>query len=73
MASNLPPGCNSPDGGIDHAFESAIEDLCDQIDTPELARNLALFIPAVETIFKAGMDVGEMCAKMAAQFPADEQ
>ena len=27
--SNLPPGCNSADGGLDHAMEAAIEKIGD--------------------------------------------
>lgn len=40
MASNLPPGCSSPDGGIDHALETKLEELCELILTGEQAQKL---------------------------------
>lgn len=40
MASNLPPGCSSADGGIDHVLETQLETLCDMITTVEMADEL---------------------------------
>lgn len=36
MASNLPPGCTSADGGIDHEFEAAIEKAVDALSSSDL-------------------------------------
>jgi hypothetical protein len=35
MASNLPPGCSSDDGGIDHEWEAAIEAISQLDITPQ--------------------------------------
>jgi len=35
-SSNLPPGCSSPDGGIDHAFEQAAEKLLDGLSADDI-------------------------------------
>lgn len=48
--SNLPPGCNSADGGIDHELEAAHEKLCDEVDHPLLAEDLISMIPAIQAI-----------------------
>lgn len=50
MSSNLPPGCNSDDGGIDHALEEALERLCDKVKSVQMAMALEDLIPAVEKI-----------------------
>lgn len=46
--SNLPPGCNSADGGIDQAFETALEGLCEQIDSVELIEDVLALLPALK-------------------------
>ena len=48
--SNLPPGCTSDDGGINHAMESALETLCDNIDTVECAKALAIMAPIIQSL-----------------------
>ena len=40
MTTNLPPGCSSTDGGIDHTLETALETLCEKIDSVEVANLL---------------------------------
>jgi uncharacterized protein YerC len=47
--SNLPPGCTSADGGIDHAFEQALDDLCNAIETAEEARLLLAVLRDMRT------------------------
>lgn len=47
--SNLPPGCTSDDGGIDHALETACEDLCMEIETPEEAQFLRAALRSLRT------------------------
>ncbi len=47
MSSNLPPGCTSPDGGIDHAFEAASESLLDLCETADDVMALVAVAPAV--------------------------
>ncbi len=53
--SNLPPGCSSPDGGIDHEFEAAVERLCDNpAMTPQLLDLLGkLAVPIAEALNEA--------------------
>lgn len=68
MSSNLPPGCSSADGGIDHAFEAAIESLIDAIETPEEAYALRVVLPglrtAIDSAYRDGRQEGEMVAGM---------
>lgn len=45
--SNLPPGCSSPDGGIDHEFEEALEAFCGIADTPEKMKIACTVMPVV--------------------------
>jgi len=60
--SNLPPGCNSPDGGIDHAFEEAIEKCVDLLIDSGLDH-----IEIIEAV-KAGIKTGiKTTQKMAIQ------
>ena len=58
MVSNLPPGCNSADGGIDHKYEAAIESLIDKIETAEIALALEKLIPFVENVAKGAYQAG---------------
>lgn len=64
--SNLPPGCTSADGGIDHEFENAIEDLVEVIPSIEIARGLKFLILGVADIqrfaFAEGRQEGLMDA-----------
>lgn len=51
--NNLPPGCSSPDGGIDHEYETAIEkalDMADEVglDSQELIYAMQVGIEAVK-------------------------
>jgi hypothetical protein len=64
MASNLPPGCGSYDGGIDHELESAIEALVDRIQTARTAQMLINFLDAVEATYSAGYADGQMDKRM---------
>lgn len=53
MASNLPPGCSSPDGGINHKYETAIEKALNMaedagLDAQELLYAMQVGIDAVE-------------------------
>lgn len=53
MASNLPPGCSSADGGINHAYEAVEEKALDManeagLDTEELLYAMRVGIEAVK-------------------------
>ena len=50
MTSNLPPGCTSDDGGVDHALEAALERLCDKIPSYEVAKILQAIAPAAKDL-----------------------
>lgn len=54
MASNLPPGCSSSDGGIDQGFEEALETLCDNIPNEEVARKPAVRMVRLITAYLEG-------------------
>lgn len=54
--SNLPPGCTSADGGIDHAFESAVERLIDSFQLAETAMVLSKIAPVIESTIHAAAD-----------------
>lgn len=60
MTSNLPPGCSSPDGGIDHAMEA----FCKSVETPEAVAFLTALAPLVEQLlddaYKAGLAEGKV-------------
>ena len=58
MASNLPPGCSSDDGGIDHAFEMALEDVCEKIPNPAFAASLSLAMEGLWKLYEAGFGDG---------------
>lgn len=55
---NLPPGCSSADGGIDHALEASLEDLCDDVTDSSEADALRKLLPAVREILKGARDDG---------------
>lgn len=55
MPSNLPPGCTSADGGIDHAMEAALDDLCQAVETVEGARALQALAPIIEKHISAAI------------------
>ena len=61
-SSNLPPGCSSPDGGIDHKYEGALDHLCDVAQTPEdlnLLRRLAeVVLPWLREAYADGLRDG---------------
>lgn len=61
--SNLPPGCSSPDGGIDHDWESALEDLILDVTTEELIA-LKKALPAIREVLHVGFVEGVQTAKM---------
>lgn len=62
MSSNLPPGCSSPDGGIDHDYEQAIEAFCEiALDASEVRAMNAIapaIVEAVRDAYKAGFQEG---------------
>jgi len=64
MSDNLPPGCSSPDGGIDHAFESALESFAQAVDSAEEIRHMSLllitFRAICDEVFRAGFEEGEL-------------
>jgi len=76
MGSNLPPGCNSADGGIDHAMEAALEDLCMEIETVEQAQALQALLPAVKimlyTTYSIGHEEGKLYAAQEYDQPNDQ-
>lgn len=45
--SNLPPGCSSPDGGIDHAYEEAIEAFTEIAVTADDVKIINACAPAI--------------------------
>lgn len=59
IKSNLPPGCASPDGGIDYAFDDAVEKLVDKIPDVQTALLLSECIPAVKFAYEAGFADGK--------------
>ena len=71
MSSNLPPGCSSADGGIDHALESCLDSLCEAIQTPSEATYLEMMLPMVrrliETEYKFGLEEGKLIEWEASQ------
>jgi len=58
--SNLPPGCSSPDGGIDHEYEAAIEAFCEIAQTAEDVKLINAIAPAilehVRDAYRQGME-----------------
>lgn len=64
MASNLPPGCSSPDGGIDHAYESALEALCDAVSDAHKMKMLTMLVPLVDEIYRQGYEDGKSEERM---------
>lgn len=71
MSSNLPPGCTSPDGGIDPQMEAALETLCDAVETVSGAELLTHLAPLVERGLAAeyglGFGEGQMCGERKAE------
>lgn len=61
-ASNLPPGCSSPDGGIDHLYEGALDHLTEAMETADdvnLMRRLAdTVLPWVRQTYSDGVRDG---------------
>lgn len=48
--SNLPPGCNSPDGGINYALEDAVDALLQKpVDAEDLAA-LSTFVEPLQAV-----------------------
>ena len=45
--SNLPPGCSSPDGGIDHEYEQALDAFCEIAQTAEQVKIMCACAPAI--------------------------
>ena len=56
--SNLPPGCTSPDGGIDHIYEQALERLVDAIETSEECEALLALLPGVRQVLATSYSAG---------------
>jgi hypothetical protein len=58
--SNLPPGCSSPDGGIDHAYEEAIEAFTEIAVTAEDVKIInacaGAILDAVRDSYKSGLE-----------------
>lgn len=67
--SNLPPGCNSADGGIDHAYETALEKLTDTVPNVRILTILTELAPHIENIYDDAFKEGYDDAKM---FPEDD-
>ncbi len=69
---DLPPGCSSPDGGIDHEYEAALEafmEIATYSDEVRIANAvLPAILDAVRDARKSGYDEG----KADAQQEADE-
>ena len=66
MSSNLPPGCSSDDGGIDHQLELAHEILCDMVNSVELAKALTRLIPNIQAIINDSFADGVADEKLSA-------
>lgn len=60
----LPPGCSSPDGGIDHEWEQASERLLEEAQTVEVLVTLTKLVPAVKEIQAAAFDEGRREGRM---------
>lgn len=58
QASNLPPGCSSPDGGIDHEYEQALDAFCDIAETAEQIKIINAIAPAILFAVQAGFTEG---------------
>lgn len=63
--SNLPPGCSSPDGGIDHAWESALDDLTVDVTTEELVA-LRKILPSLRLVMRDQYHAGRRDAELDA-------
>lgn len=48
--SNLPPGCSSPDGGIDHEYEAAVEALVDAAPRADILHVLKEIAPIIQRV-----------------------
>ena len=69
--SNLPPGCSSADGGIDHELESAIDALAQAIEVPEDARILLEILPVIKKMREDGYIEGLRDGKEEARINLD--
>jgi hypothetical protein len=71
MTSNLPPGCSSPDGGIDHAAEAATEELLQTVENVPTLQLLTALAPILEkwldNAYAAGFADGRMEAQQEFQ------
>jgi len=56
--SNLPPGCSSADGGIDHEYETALDELCEVVNGAHILRLLAKIAPAITEAYSQGFKDG---------------
>jgi hypothetical protein len=55
--SNLPPGCTSPDGGIDHDLEAAKEKMLDELGALLLPEEYEIVIRVGLAAVKAHRDL----------------
>jgi len=73
MTSNLPPGCSSPDGGIDHAAEAATEELLQTVENVPTLQLLTALAPILEkwldSAYAAGFADSRNEAQMENQQP----
>lgn len=58
MTSNLPPGCSSPDGGIDHAAEAATEELLQTVENTPTLQLLTALAPVLEKWLDSAYNAG---------------
>lgn len=65
--SNLPPGCNSDDGGIDHAWEAALDNLVQTGVTTEELIALKNILPGLREVMKQERADGFQEGKLEAQ------
>ncbi len=77
MSSNLPPGCSSPDGGIDHAYEGALENLCEQMqhagEVVLMERIAKAVLPWVRQSYEEGLQDGQHIAEQRAESTGDSE
>lgn len=63
MSSNLPPGCSSADGGIDHDWEAAADTLLDIAGDTEVLLALIHIVPGVKAVLSAAYKEGYQAGK----------